>query len=56
MLLPDISERRCGTMKKWSVLASAPMVTAACVALLAGCVALLAGKDDIRRFWRIHNM
>jgi len=22
----------------------------------AVCVALLAGKDDIRRFWQIHNM
>jgi hypothetical protein len=56
MFLPDISERRCGTMKKWYVLASPTMVTAVGAALLAGCVTLLAGKDDIRRFWQIHNM
>ena len=56
MFLPDISERRCGTVKKWYVLGAAPMVTVTCVALTAGCVAQLAGKDDIRRFWRIHNM
>jgi hypothetical protein len=43
-------------MKKWYALAAPTTMTAVCVALLAGCVALLAGKDDIRRFWRIHKM
>ena len=36
-------------MKKWFVLASA-------TAGAAVFVAVLAGKDDIRRFWLIHNM
>jgi len=36
-------------VKKCFVLASA-------VAATAVGVALLAGKDDIRRFWRMHNM
>jgi hypothetical protein len=36
-------------VKKCFVLTSAAMVTAVGVALLAG-------KDDIRRFWRMHNM
>ena len=30
--------------------------SAACVVLLVTGLALLAGKDDIRRFWQIHNM
>jgi hypothetical protein len=29
---------------------------AVAVAVTAVCVAVLAGKDDIRRFWRMHNM
>jgi hypothetical protein len=33
----------------WFVVGSAAVVT------VVG-VALLAGKDDIRRFWRMHNM
>jgi hypothetical protein len=33
------------------------MKTVICAALLAGVgAALLAGKDDIRRFWRMHKM
>jgi hypothetical protein len=36
-------------VKTWFVLASAAAVTAVGVALLAG-------KDDIRRFRRMHNM
>ncbi|HUC21768.1 MAG TPA: hypothetical protein VMA73_03610 [Streptosporangiaceae bacterium] len=44
-------------MKTWFAAGSPAAVTVACVALLAGVsVALLAGKDDIRRFWQIHNM
>jgi hypothetical protein len=31
------------------------LVGSAAVVAAVG-VALLAGKDDIRRFWRIHNM
>ena len=30
--------------------------TAACVVLLAAGLALLAGKDDIRKFHRMHSM
>ncbi len=36
-------------MKTWLVVGSAAAVA------VAG-AALLAGKDDIRRFWRMHNM
>jgi hypothetical protein len=36
-------------VKKWFVLVSAAAATAVCVALLAG-------KDDIRRFRRMHSM
>lgn len=36
-------------MKKWIVLASATAGTAIFVAVLAG-------KDDIKRFWLMHNM
>ena len=36
-------------MNTWFAMGSA-------VAVAAVCVALLAGKDDIRRFWQIHNM
>ena len=36
-------------MNTWFVVGSAAAVTAVAVALLAG-------KDDIRRFWQIHNM
>jgi hypothetical protein len=38
-----------GPVNTWFVVGSAAVVTAVCVALLAG-------KDDIRRFRRIHNM
>jgi hypothetical protein len=38
-----------GPVKTWFVMGSAAAVAAVCVALLAG-------KDDIRRFWQIHNM
>jgi hypothetical protein len=33
----------------WFVVGSAAVVTAVCAALLAS-------KDDIRRFWQMHNM
>jgi hypothetical protein len=36
-------------VKTWFAVGSAAAVTAVCVALLAG-------KDDIRRFWQMHNM
>ena len=36
-------------VNKWVALAS---VTASAAVL----VAVLAGKDDIRRFWKMHNM
>ena len=36
-------------MNTWFVVGSAAVAAAVCVALLAG-------KDDIRRFWQIHNM
>jgi hypothetical protein len=38
-----------GPVNTWFVVGSAAVVTAVCVALLAG-------KNDIRRFWQIHNM
>jgi hypothetical protein len=38
-----------GPVNTWFVVGSAAVVAAVCVALLAG-------KDDIRRFWQIHNM
>jgi len=44
-------------MKTWFVAGSPAAVTVVCAALLAGAgVALFAGKDDIRRFWQMHNM
>ena len=36
-------------MNKWVVLASVPVSAAVFVAVLAG-------KDDIRRFWKMHRM
>lgn len=36
-------------MNTWLVVGSAAVVAAVCVALQAG-------KNDIRRFWQIHNM
>lgn len=36
-------------MNKWVVLASVSVSAAVFVAVLAG-------KDDIRRFWKMHNM
>jgi len=36
-------------VNNWFVVGSAAVVAAVCLALLAG-------KDDIRRFWQIHNM
>jgi hypothetical protein len=45
-------------MKKLFVPPASPTAdTVVCAAMLAGVgAALLAGKDDIRRFWRIHKM
>ena len=44
-------------MKKMPALASPAAEVAVCAALLVGVgAALFAGKDDIRRFWRIHSM
>jgi hypothetical protein len=40
--------REVEAVKTWLVIGSAAAVTVVCVALLAG-------KDDIRRFWRMHN-
>jgi hypothetical protein len=36
-------------VNKWAVLASATVGAAVIVAVLAG-------KDDVRRFWKMHNM
>jgi hypothetical protein len=44
-----LSARGGTAVKKWIALVS---VTAAAAAF----VAALAGKDDIRRFWLMHNM
>jgi hypothetical protein len=38
-----------GPVNTWFVVGSAAVAAAVCVGLLAG-------KDDIRRFWQIHNM
>jgi hypothetical protein len=38
-----------GPVNTWFVVGSATVAAAVCVALLAG-------KNDIRRFWQIHNM
>jgi hypothetical protein len=43
--------------KMMPALASPGTDAVVCAALAAGvCAALIAGKDDIRRFWRIHQM
>jgi len=41
--------KEVGPVKTWLVVGSATAVAAVGVALLAG-------KDDIRRFWRMHTM
>jgi hypothetical protein len=44
-----VTGKEVDPVKKWFVLASVAAATAVCLALLAG-------KDDIRRFWRMHKM
>lgn len=57
MTKKHFSEEEASAMRKLFTLASPAADTAVLAALVAGvCAALLAGRDDIRRFWRIHNM